>query len=257
MVHLVHLLATMIKLGMCGFTLGAAAYYKKFRVVEVQQTFYDPPPIATLERWRGDAPHDFEFTMKAWQVITHLGTSRTYRRLRSPFDETARAEAGGFRWNGTVEKAWETTLRCAETLRATGILFQCPPSFRPTPENIEAMHRFFEVIDRPAGVRLYWEPRGPWPDDVVLSVCRDLGLLHAVDPFVRPSLTPEVLYWRLHGNKSHYANYTDDELYQIYDWLPSDPGVEAYVLFNNVPRIKDVRRFRELGLDVPTKAGTR
>jgi hypothetical protein len=39
--------------------------------------------------------------------------------------------------------------------------------------------------------------------------------------------------------------------------LPSDPGVEAYVLFNNVPRIKDVRRFRELGLDVPTKAGTR
>ncbi|HEY0528028.1 MAG TPA: DUF72 domain-containing protein, partial [Gemmatimonadaceae bacterium] len=77
MVHLVHLLATMIKLGMCGFTIGAAAYYKKFRVVEVQQTFYDPPPIATLERWRGDAPHDFEFTMKAWQVITHLGTSRT------------------------------------------------------------------------------------------------------------------------------------------------------------------------------------
>lgn len=41
-----------IKLGMCGFTIGAAAYYKKFKVVEVQQTFYDPPPRATLERWR-------------------------------------------------------------------------------------------------------------------------------------------------------------------------------------------------------------
>lgn len=37
---------------MCGFTIGAAAYYKKFKVVEVQQTFYDPPPRATLERWR-------------------------------------------------------------------------------------------------------------------------------------------------------------------------------------------------------------
>ena len=112
------------------------------------------------------------------------------------------------------------------------------------------MHNFFAMIDRPRGVRLYWEPRGAWPDETVLSVCRELGLLHAVDPFIRPSLTPELLYWRLHGNKSHYANYTDEELYQIRDWLPDDPDIEAYVLFNNVPRIKDVKRFRELGLDV-------
>ena len=32
-----------MKLGMCGFTIGAAAYFKQFPVVEVQQTFYDPP----------------------------------------------------------------------------------------------------------------------------------------------------------------------------------------------------------------------
>ena len=241
--------AMTVKLGMCGFTIGASAYYRKFKVVEVQQTFYDPPPIATLERWRSEAPGDFEFTMKAWQVITHLGTSRTYRRLRSAFDEKARAEAGGFRLTDTVMRAWETTLRCAHTLRATGILFQCPPSFRATPENIDSMHKFFATIERPHGVRLLWEPRGPWPDDVVLSLCRDLGLLHAVDPFIRPSLTPEVIYWRLHGNTSHYANYTDEELYQIRDWLPSDPQIESYVLFNNVPRIKDVKRWRELGFD--------
>jgi uncharacterized protein YecE (DUF72 family) len=238
-----------VKLGMCGFTIGAAAYYRKFPVVEVQQTFYDPPQIATLERWRAQAPEQFEFTMKAWQVITHLGTSRTYRRLKSPFDDKARAEAGGFRWNETVERAWATTLECASTLRATGILFQCPPSFRPTDENIESMRKFFAAIDRPEGVRLLWEPRGAWPDDIVLSLCRDFGLLHAVDPFIRPSLTPELLYWRLHGNKSHYANYTDQELQQIHDWLPADDATEAYVLFNNVPRTKDIKRFRELGFD--------
>ena len=68
-----------IKLGMCGFTIGAATYFKKFPVVEVQQTFYDPPPLATIERWGAQAPADFEFTMKAWQVITHFGTSRTYK----------------------------------------------------------------------------------------------------------------------------------------------------------------------------------
>jgi uncharacterized protein YecE (DUF72 family) len=236
-----------MKLGMCGFTIGAAAYYKSFSVVEVQQTFYDPPPPETLERWRAQAPADFEFTMKAWQVITHLGTSKTYRRLRSPFSDRQRAEAGGFRVNDTVLRGWQTTLDCARVLRATAILFQCPPSFRPTPENTDAMRRFFEMIERPPDVRFLWEPRGQWPDDVIVALCRDLELVHAVDPFIRPSLTPELTYWRLHGNKSHYASYTDDELRQIRAW--ARPDVETYVMFNNIPRVKDVKRFREMGLD--------
>ena len=238
----------MVKLGMCGFTIGAAAYYRKFNVVEVQQTFYDPPTDATLERWRADAPPDFEFTMKAWQVITHRGTSRTYRRLRSPFSDEQRAEAGGFRWTPTVRAAWERTVRCAAILRATIILFQCPASFRATEENVAAMREFFARIDRPAGVRFTWEPRGPWPDELVRSLCTDLGLIHAVDPFVRPSLTPELLYWRLHGNESHYARYSDADLLQIDAWLPADASVDAYVLFNNIPRVHDIKRFRELGL---------
>lgn len=235
-----------MKLGMCGFTIGAAAYVKQFPVVEVQQTFYDPPPLATIEKWRAQAPPAFEFTMKAWQVITHLSTSSTYRRLRRAFGERERAEAGGFRLNATTRAAWATTLEAAQALRATAILFQCPASFRATDENVAAMRRFLESIERPAGVRLLWEPRGPWPDDLVHSLCRDLDLIHAVDPFVRPSLTPELLYWRLHGNKSHYANYTDEELRQIIAWLPDDPRTDVYVLFNNIPRVKDVRRFREL-----------
>jgi uncharacterized protein YecE (DUF72 family) len=233
---------------MCGFTINAASYYRQFPVVEVQQTFYDPPPPATLERWRAEAPPAFEFTMKAWQVITHLGTSRTYRRLRSPFPEHARAEAGGFRLNDTTYAAWLTTLQCAEILRATAILFQCPASFKPTDANIHAMRVFLGTIGRPEGVRFLWEPRGAWPDDIVLELCRDLDLIHAVDPFVRPSLTPQLIYWRLHGNRSHYANYTDDELRQIDAWLPDDADTDAYVMFNNVPRVKDVKRYRELGL---------
>src|SRR6185503_19103411 len=149
---------------------------KQFPVVEVQQTFYDPPPIGTLEKWRRQAPAGFEFTMKAWQVITHLGES--------------------------------------------------PASFRPTADNVAAMRRFLTAIDRPASVRLLWEPRGAWPNETVAGLCRELDLVHAVDPFVRPSVTPQLLYWRLHGNKSHYARYTDDELRQIIDWLAADPAID-------------------------------
>ena len=235
-----------MKLGMCGFTIGAAAYVKRFPVVEVQQTFYDPPPMATLEKWRRQAPASFEFTMKAWQVITHLGASPTYRRLRRPMSDRERDEAGGFRTNETTLAAWKTTLEARNALGATAILFQCPASFRPSEDNVRAMRRFLTQIERPAGVRLLWEPRGKWPNDAVAGLCRELDLIHAVDPFVRPSLTPELLYWRLHGNKSHYVRYSDDELRQIIEWLPDDPATDAYVLFNNIPRVKDVRRFEEL-----------
>ena len=93
---------------------------------------------------------------------------------------------------------------------------------------------------------MLWEPRGAWPDDVIVELCRDLELVHAVDPFIRPSLTPVLLYWRLHGNKSHWARYSDEELEQIIAWIPSDPTVECYVMFNNVPRVPDVKRFEEL-----------
>jgi uncharacterized protein YecE (DUF72 family) len=232
-----------VKLGLCGFTIGAAQYYRKFKVLEVQQTFYDPPSVETLRKWRDAAPPDFEFTMKAWQVITHLGTSRTYRRLKSPFSDAARAEAGGFRLNATTLGAYARSLGAVAVLRATALLFQCPPSFRPTDENVSAMRAFFAAVDRPAGVRYLWEPRGKWPDELIADICQDCRLEHAVDPFVRPSVTRNFTYWRLHGNGSHYAVYTDEELQQLIDWIP--PAGETYVMFNNIPRVKDSQRFRE------------
>jgi uncharacterized protein YecE (DUF72 family) len=236
-----------VKVGLCGFSMGAAAYYAKFPVVEVQQTFYDPPARATLDRWRAQAPTSFEFTIKAWQVITHRGTSTTYRRLKSPFSEQQRAEAGAFRDNETVRGAWITTLECARRLRATAILFQCPASFKATEENANSMRHFFGSIERPSGLRMLWEPRGPWPDPLVAALCEELDLVHATDPFVRPSLTPELIYWRLHGNGSAYASYSDEELEQLHNWLGASN--EAYVMFNNVPRVQDVKRFTELSTD--------
>ena len=230
-----------VRVGLCGFTIGAATYFSTFDTLEVQQTFYDPPARDTMGKWRMQAPAGFVFTMKAWQVITHRGTSRTYRRMKTPMDLS---EAGAFQWNDTVRAAWEKTRDCARLLRATGILFQCPASFRPLPENIENMRRFFAEVERPEGVDFLWEPRGEWPDDTISGICRELRLVHAVDPFVRPSLTPELTYWRLHGIGSHYRPYTDDELRQLIAWLP--PASPTFVMFNNIPRVADAKRFEEL-----------
>ena len=234
----------MIKVGLCGFTMSAREYYETFPVLEIQQTFYDPPAPRTLLGWREAAPEGFEFTIKAWQLITHRSTSRTYRRLRSPLADDERALVGAFQVTPPVLRAWETTREAARIVHATAILFQCPASFRATDENVEAMRKFFATIERPSGVTFLWESRGPWPHDLVESICRELSLVDVVDPFVRETTTPEFTYWRLPGRGSHYHGYTDAELREIADRVRG--RAVAYVMFNNVPRVRDAQRFLRL-----------
>lgn len=178
-----------LKIGLCGFTIPIAAYPREWPVVEVQQTFYQPPAEGVMRRWRAAMPAGFEFTIKAWQLITHVATSPTYRRLRRPLTDAERAGAGGFRDTPIVHEGWRTTLACARLLEASSILFQCPASFRPTDANLANFDGFLRRIDLPAGVRLMFEPRGPWPADVVASLCAAHDLVHVVDPFVNATVT--------------------------------------------------------------------
>jgi uncharacterized protein YecE (DUF72 family) len=236
----------MIKVGLCGFTIAAGQYRRLFPVLEIQQTFYDPPQLATVKRWRDDAPADFEFTLKAWQVITHASTSSTYRRMKRAFSDRERQDFGNFRLNETTKHALDVSLAAAATLRATAMLFQCPASFRATEENVEKMREFFAAAPRPEGLRFLWEPRGAWPDELIAAACEDCALTHVVDPFLRDSLTPSPLtYWRLHGLGSAYRAYTDEELAALRERVPKN-AAEVYVMFNNIPRVEDAKRFMKL-----------
>jgi uncharacterized protein YecE (DUF72 family) len=233
-----------VKVGLCGFTIAIGEYPRWFPVVEVQQTFYQPPSEAVMRRWRAGVPADFEFTIKAWQLVTHAAASPTYRRLKRPLTAAERAGAGAFRRSAIVDEAWRATAECARILRASSILFQCPASFRPTDENVANMASFFGRIDRSPGVRLLWEPRGAWPSDLVASVCESCDLVHVVDPFVNTPVTRGVTYFRLHGTTGSRHVYTDGELLRLAAMLPNAGA--AYVLFNNIPRADDARRFRRL-----------
>jgi uncharacterized protein YecE (DUF72 family) len=135
-----------VRVGCCGFPISLRRYAEDFSVVEVQQTFYQPPALGTLEKWRGAVPGSFEFTLKAWQLITHESSSPTYRRLREELSPPQRREAGAFRLNATVMYAWRRTLECARTLGSRCVLLQCPARFGPTGTNKANLRNFFREI---------------------------------------------------------------------------------------------------------------
>jgi len=236
-----------LHVGLCGFTTSMRAYAGHFDVVEVQSTFYDPPPDTTLERWRAATGMRLEYTMKVWQVVTHAAASPTYRRMKRPLGEGD--VPGFFRDTPCVDAGWQRSVECARVLGATALLFQCPASFTPAPENVALMRRFFARIVRP-GARLLWEPRGAaWVRQraLALALCRDLDLVHVVDPFVTPPAKGAPVYWRLHGPGSARASYDDAALARLRQMLADvEPRDAAYVLFNNLPRLGDAQRFAAL-----------
>jgi len=238
---------TDVRIGLCGFTMSMKTYALHFPVVEVQNTFYDPPSDATLQKWRSVTPASLEYTIKVWQLVTHAANSPTYRRMKRPLD--AGDEPGFFRDSPAVEEGWQRSLHCARLLSASALLFQCPASFTPDADNVQRMRRFFERIER-AGPRLLWEPRGPkWVSqrDLALSLCHDLGLVYVVDPFVTRPEPGHAVYWRLHGIGGARHPYTDEQLGSLHRMLldvgPTEP---AYVMFNHLPRVADAQRFKRI-----------
>jgi uncharacterized protein YecE (DUF72 family) len=260
---------THARIGTSGFGIGREKYVQLFSCVEVQHTFYQPPAITTLERWRANAPPEFEFVLKAWQLITHDAKSPTYRRLKTKLSEDEKQEAGYFRPTVIVKEAWHFTLACANALKAKTILFQCPASFKPTGENINNLKKFFARLnhsDAQVGAfNLCWEPRGDWDPKVVLSLCKEFNLWHVVDPFVSKSVTPDKIYYRLHGRNGWRYEYDEAELRELAQMISgaqiearesatgssSIPALqlrvhEPYVFFNNIRMIQDASRFQAI-----------
>lgn len=239
------------KVGCCGLPLSLARYAEIFPVVEVQQTFYQPPLSKTLEKWRSQVSPEFEFTLKAWQLITHEASSPTYRRLRERLSEKQKREVGAFRINGTVMDAWQRTLKCAQILRSRQILFQCPARFTPTQEHKRNLVAFFREIRREAKghpgdeqMTFLWEPRGEWKPEVVGELCAELGLVHAVDPFQQLPATAGEGYFRLHGRTGYRYRYTDSDFLGLLDVVRGHEP--CFVLYNNISMLEDARRFLKL-----------
>lgn len=221
-------------------------YFSEFRLVETQSTFYKLPTVKTAEKWRIQAPENFEFTVKVWQGITHPPDSPTWRR--SGLSKNELKGYGDFNPSRKTLEAWARTLEILRKLGSRIAVFQTPPSFNPSPRNIDNMKKFLGEIDK-GGLRLAWEPRGEWlkKKSLTRSILEKLGLIHAVDPFWDQPLTRGVYYFRLHGLGRRYNyryKYSRGDLKRLKTLIEGfEEAEEVYVLFNNVKMYDSAKLF--------------
>lgn len=234
-----------IKIGCCGFSEAHHKYYLDFDTVEIQNTFFQPPRINVAKKWRASAPKKFEFTLRAWQLITHQPSSAGYKRLRIPIPYRQKPKYGFFLPTREVHSSWETSKVFASALEAKFILFQCPTNFHPIKENLRNLKKFFQSINR-AAINPVLETNGSWDKEMLKDICCELNLIHAVDPFQSESVSDSLRYYRLYGLRGFRYKYSDDDLLKLKEICSNDADRKIFCLFNNASMNEDARRFKTL-----------
>jgi uncharacterized protein YecE (DUF72 family) len=233
-----------IVVGCCGLPVGLERYAQLFQIVEVQQTFYKFVPEKTAEKWATTAHAlnpNFEFTVKAHQFITHLSTSPTYVHSGVSIPEEKKNNYGFFKPTEEVFEAWRYTEKIARILGARIVLFQSPPTFNESDENIANLQNFFEQVSTKDFV-FCWEPRGKWTDESVQKICQHLNLIHVVDPLKKNALTGKIFYFRLHGRSGYKYTYPEYELEKLAANVRSLEGDKTYIFFNNTNMLNDAQK---------------
>lgn len=243
-----------VKIGCCGFPTSRKKYYSLFKLVELQNTFYNLPRTEWAKKTRDEAPREFEFTVKAWQVLTHPHSSPTWRKLKTS-PPGVKENYGWLKPTKENLEAFNASLNIARILGSKIIILQTPRSLPLNDESIKWIDEFFEAIKGLLKREEYvgWEPRGKWADntDVLKKILCRHRVIHVVDVFKRkPVCTPDgITYIRLHGiggEVNYRYKYTDSDLEKLADQIIGMEPTTIYVLFNNVYMLDDAKRFHEI-----------
>ncbi len=204
-------------------------YAEFFDTVELNSTFYSFPKVQNLKRFYRETPEGFVFSVKMNRTVTHLRRMRGTEELVRDFYRTVR--------EGLGEK-----LRC--------VLFQMPPSYRYSPENLQ------RILDQlqPEFVNVVEFRHRSWWCPEVTSALRDAGVVFCSvsSPELPEELveTASVAYVRFHGRESWYRyRYSDEELAEWARRIKSAQAREFYLYFNNdynANAVENCRKLREL-----------
>jgi len=203
-------------------------FSKFFKTTEINYSFYHLPRPSTYQNWYNQTPADFIFAVKASRFITHI------KRLSG------------------VKEAWKQFLENALYLKEKlgPILFQFPPSFRATSENIKRLEDFLKILrgrtsikggSTSKNLKYAMEFRHKsWCDKKIYDLLKKYNVAWVIADSPRhpkaEEVTADLIYIRMHGSKLLFSSkYTKKELsslsQKIKKWLKQN--LDVYVYFNN------------------------
>jgi uncharacterized protein YecE (DUF72 family) len=194
---------------------GRFAYYTKFfNTVEIIYSFFHIPHPWTLESWKKEAPHGFQYSFQALRHIVYTTPAKEMRDLWEEFGKRARI---------LEEKL--------------GVILILVPFEIPKDER--RLAQFLKEI--PEGIRVAFEFRHPtWRDKNVRNLLKAYNVAYCItsSPDSKPNFiaTADFVYVRLHGSKSwHSSSYSTKQLKgyakKIVEFAKE--GKDIYVYFNN------------------------
>lgn len=196
-------------------------YARVFDCVEVDSTYYHPPPQERVRRWADVTPEGFTFTLKLPGAITHEAALRDCAALLDRFleriDPLVRADKLG------------------------PLLAQFPASFEPRKDEA-ALHAFLEQL--PSGYQWAFELRnkGWWTPATFDALGRaGASLVWSVNQYAEapPVETADFLYTRFVGDRelTRFDRIQRDLTHEMRRWKENyDKATRtrlAYVFVNN------------------------
>lgn len=200
-------------------------FSRYFNTTEINYSFYHLPRKTTFQRWYFQTPKEFIFAVKASRFITHI------KRLRG------------------VKEAWREFFENAKSLKEKlgPILFQLPPSFKASQENIESLKKFLKILSEdlssrhPFLLRFAFEFRHrSWIEKQIFDLLKKYNISWVIADSSRypksETITADFVYLRMHGPGALFASkYTKKELEdlakKIKKWQKEKRDI--YVYFNN------------------------
>jgi uncharacterized protein YecE (DUF72 family) len=192
-------------------------YVRHFPTVEINATFYRLPTLKMVKGWNERSPQGFIFAVKGSRYLTHI------RRLKDT--------------GPGLQKYFRRLVPLGD--RTGPILWQLPPNFLKTEDNVGRLTRFLKKL--PTRYQHAVEFRHPtWMDEATFDLLRVHRVANVWISSLRMpqdyTVTSNFVYLRFHGLKDGaYHDYTADELEP---WakqlsLAAERGLPCYAYFNN------------------------
>ncbi len=215
-------------------------YASRYRMVEVDATYYVPPTRAMAAAWTARTPDDFVFDVKAYALMTGHGaeTKRMPDWLRRQLPRSVASAPRVYARDlpvAVVDDVWERFMGALAPLDSAGklgpVLLQFPRWFAPTRESADALRAARARLGNAAAAVEFRNPE--WvsgriaPRTVALLeqlqftyVCVDAppGTASSMPPVVQVT-TPELAIVRLHGRRTAAWEATHQVVSERYRYL--------------------------------------